>query len=67
MSRGCLVRIALAALTALAYAQVASANPYLAKPGETPVKVRAAACAISGGFSHLYSALDFGLGEGSGK
>jgi NitT/TauT family transport system substrate-binding protein len=37
------------------------ANPYLAKPGENPVTVRAAACAISGGFIHLYSALDYGL------
>ena len=39
----------------------ASANPYLAKSGESPVTVRVAACAISGGFIHLYSALDYGL------
>jgi ABC-type nitrate/sulfonate/bicarbonate transport system substrate-binding protein len=37
------------------------ANPYLAKPGETPVSVRAATCAVSGGFIHLYAALDSGL------
>jgi hypothetical protein len=37
------------------------ANPYVAKAGESPVMVRAAACAISGGFIHLYSALDYGL------
>jgi NitT/TauT family transport system substrate-binding protein len=37
------------------------ANPYLAKPGETPVAVRVAACAITGGFIHLYAALDYGL------
>ncbi len=37
------------------------ANPYLAKPGENPVTVRAATCAISGGFIHLYSALDYAL------
>ena len=37
------------------------ANPYLPKPGEVPVTVRAAACAISGGFIHLYAALDYGL------
>jgi NitT/TauT family transport system substrate-binding protein len=37
------------------------ANPYVAKAGEIPVMVRAAACAISGGFIHLYSALDYGL------
>src|SRR5437899_253475 len=37
------------------------ANPYLAKPGEPPVTVRAAACAITGGFIHLYAAIDYGL------
>ena len=39
----------------------ASANPYLAKSGESPVAVRVATCAISGGFIHLYNALDYGL------
>lgn len=39
----------------------APANPYLAKPGEAPVTVRVATCAVSGGFIHLYSALDNGL------
>jgi len=34
------------------------ANPYLAKPGEPVVKVRIGACAITGGFIHLYAALD---------
>jgi ABC-type nitrate/sulfonate/bicarbonate transport system substrate-binding protein len=34
------------------------ANPYLAKPGESAVKVRIGACAITGGFIHLYAALD---------
>jgi NitT/TauT family transport system substrate-binding protein len=41
--------------------QIANANPYLAKPGEAPVTVRVAACAITGGFIHLYAALDNGL------
>src|SRR6266508_4592017 len=36
----------------------AHANPYLAKPGEPAVKVRIGACAITGGFIHLYAALD---------
>ena len=36
----------------------AQANPYLAKPGEPIVKVRIGACAITGGFIHLYAALD---------
>jgi NitT/TauT family transport system substrate-binding protein len=39
----------------------ASANPYLPKSGETPATVRVAACAITGGFIHLYAALDYGL------
>jgi NitT/TauT family transport system substrate-binding protein len=39
----------------------ASANPYLARPGERPTKLRIASCAVSGGFMHLYTALDYGL------
>lgn len=39
----------------------ASANPYLAKPGEWPVHVRIATCALSGGFAHLYTALENNL------
>ena len=63
MSGRILVKIALVLLTALAYPQPSPvlANPYLAKPGEPTVIVRAAACAISGGFIHLYTALDYGL------
>jgi NitT/TauT family transport system substrate-binding protein len=38
-----------------------AANPYLAKPGEAPVSIRVATCAVSGGFIHLYTALDNGL------
>jgi ABC-type nitrate/sulfonate/bicarbonate transport system substrate-binding protein len=34
------------------------ANPYLAKPNEAPAPIRVATCAISGGFIHLYTALD---------
>jgi NitT/TauT family transport system substrate-binding protein len=41
----------------------ARANPYLSKPGESPVTARIATCAISGGFIHLYSALDYGLAD----
>jgi NitT/TauT family transport system substrate-binding protein len=37
------------------------ANPYLAKPGERPVTLRIATCAVSGGFVHLYTAMDNGL------
>ncbi len=38
-----------------------AANPYLAKPGEPAVTVRAATCAVSGGFVHMYSAIDHGI------
>jgi ABC-type nitrate/sulfonate/bicarbonate transport system substrate-binding protein len=39
----------------------ARANPYLAKSGDPVVPIRVAACAISGGFIHLYTALDHRL------
>ena len=37
------------------------ANPYLPKPGEKPLTMRVSTCAVSGGFVHLYTALDNGL------
>jgi NitT/TauT family transport system substrate-binding protein len=40
---------------------ISFANPYLAKPGEKSVLLRISTCAISGGFVHLYTALDNGL------
>ena len=39
------------------------ANPYLAKPGERPINLRIGTCAVTGGFVHLYTALDYGLFE----
>src|SRR2546430_968173 len=39
----------------------ASANPYLAKPGESSVTAHVSTCANSGGFIHLYTAIDSGL------
>jgi NitT/TauT family transport system substrate-binding protein len=42
---------------------IAIANPYFAKPGEPTVRVRLGACAVTGGFIHLYSALDNRLFE----
>ncbi len=42
-------------------APLASANPYLAKPGEKPIAVKMATCAASGGFMHMYAAIDYGL------
>jgi ABC-type nitrate/sulfonate/bicarbonate transport system substrate-binding protein len=41
----------------------AHANPYLAKPGEAPMRLRIATCAVSGGFVHLYTALENDLFE----
>src|SRR5712692_6107984 len=56
------IRLALLiALASLVLPFPARANPYLAKPGEAPVSMRSAACAITGGFIHLYAALDNGL------
>ena len=40
---------------------VALANPYLPKPGEKVLHFRVSTCAVSGGFVHLYTALDNGL------
>jgi NitT/TauT family transport system substrate-binding protein len=40
---------------------IALANPYLPKPGEKVVPMRISTCAVSGGFVHLYTALDNGL------
>jgi ABC-type nitrate/sulfonate/bicarbonate transport system substrate-binding protein len=39
----------------------AFANPYLPKPGEKTLAMRVSTCAVSGGFVHLYTALDNGL------
>jgi NitT/TauT family transport system substrate-binding protein len=47
----------------VAVAATADANPYAAKAGERPTRVRIATCAVSGGFVHLYTALDHGLFE----
>jgi ABC-type nitrate/sulfonate/bicarbonate transport system substrate-binding protein len=40
---------------------VAEANPYLARLGERQIKIRIATCAVSGGFAHLYTALENNL------
>ena len=39
----------------------AQVNPYLARPGERPISIRIATCAVSGGFAHLYTALENNL------
>lgn len=60
MKRFTRITILLAFLVSAVWAR---ANPYLAKPGEGPATVRVAACAITGGFIHLYAALDNGVFE----
>src|SRR5574341_61102 len=61
MNRQSVTRVQIGILPALLVVftvSVASANPYLAKPGEAPVPVRVSPCAVSGGFIHLYAAAD---------
>jgi len=41
----------------------AQVNPYLARSGERPISMRIATCAVSGGFAHLYTALENNLFE----
>jgi ABC-type nitrate/sulfonate/bicarbonate transport system substrate-binding protein len=41
----------------------AAANPYLPRPGERNTSIRIATCAVSGGFIHLYTALENKLFE----
>jgi len=44
-------------------ASAAFANPYLPKPGEKTISIRVATSAVTGGFIHFYSALDYGIFE----
>jgi ABC-type nitrate/sulfonate/bicarbonate transport system substrate-binding protein len=54
--------VALLALSlVLSRAAFAEINPYLARPGERPTTIRIATCAVSGGFAHLYTALENNL------
>jgi len=50
-------------LLTLLLGATAFANPYLPKIGEKPIPLRIATSAVSGGFIHLYSALDYGIFE----
>lgn len=53
-----LAQLGCVALVIAGAAAQAAANPYLAKPGERPIHVRIATCAVSGGFAHLYTAIE---------
>lgn len=50
-------------LLVLLLATAVWANPYLPKPGEKPATIRIATSAVTGGFVHLYSGLDYGIFE----
>lgn len=50
--------IGLVLVQLLTTAAMSEANPYLAKPGEKPVAIRMSNCAVSGGFTHMYAAVD---------
>ena len=45
------------------FAVTASANPYLPKSADRPTQLRIATSAVTGGFVHLYSGLDYGIFE----
>ena len=55
------MKIGLFALIILLSSAPVGANPYLPKPGERTATMRVSTCAVSGGFIHLYTALDNGL------
>ncbi len=52
--------LALAAMLCF-WSGIVRANPYIAKPGEAPLRLRIATCSVTGGFVHLYTALENNL------
>jgi len=63
MKRVVMIGLMLILLQLLMMATRGEANPYLAKPGEKPVAIRMSNCAVSGGFTHMYAAVDARLFE----
>jgi ABC-type nitrate/sulfonate/bicarbonate transport system substrate-binding protein len=61
LDRLCFGSAILLALLGLLTPGAAGANPFLAKSGEATTTVQVATCAVSGGFVHLYTAMDHGL------
>ena len=55
------LKVILALLALGATVARAQINPYLARPSERPINIRIATCAVSGGFAHLYTALENNL------
>jgi len=58
MKRYPMILLILIPLQLVMIAARGEANPYLAKPGEKPVAIRMSNCAVSGGFTHMYAAVD---------
>ena len=58
MKRYSVIGLILIPLQLLMITGLGGANPYLAKPGEKPVAIRMSNCAVSGGFTHMYAAVD---------
>jgi NitT/TauT family transport system substrate-binding protein len=56
-------QLGLLAFLVVLFEASAAANPYLLKPGEPPTKLRVATSAVTGGFVHFYSGLDYGIFE----
>lgn len=54
-------KLCTAAAIAWLFSTPAGATHYLPKPGEKTLSMKISTCAISGGFVHLYTALDNGL------
>ena len=54
-------RFLVLAVTLCFWFEIAHANPYIAKPGEAPLRLRIATCSVTGGFVHLYTALENNL------
>jgi ABC-type nitrate/sulfonate/bicarbonate transport system substrate-binding protein len=53
-----LIALTFVAVLICGHGEFAHSNPYLAKPGEPVLKVRVGTCAVTGGFIHLYAALN---------
>jgi hypothetical protein len=58
-ARNVVITLAVVAVLINTRGEFVHANPYLARPGEPPLKARVGTCAVTGGFIHLYAALDF--------
>lgn len=56
-------KLAIVAFVIFLFDTGAFANPYLPRAGDRPITLRVATSAVTGGFVHFYSALDYGIFE----